>query len=229
MGLPLSETSASSPPGQRGPRADILVELKRSPQATARELAATLGLSLNAVRHHLKELEAESLVEHDRQHRGVGAPVFAYRLTAAGDSLFPRRYEATLLQCLDHLVREEGRDAAVRVLETHFADLSDKLSTATTGSVPARRLDVVAKAMAEAGYMAESALVGDSYGTLTEHNCAMHAVALRFPELCAAEARFLERALGAPVERRSHILTGCGACEYHVRFDHLRREVEESL
>jgi len=231
MGASLSETSAASgsPPGQRGPRREILLELKQAPAATARELASRLRLSLNAVRHHLRELEAEGLVRHDREHRGVGAPVFAYRLTTSGEGLFPRRYEATLLQCLDHLVEREGREGAVRVLESHFAELSEKLAEETAGKAPGRRLEVVAKAMADEGYMAQAALVDDSYGTLTEHNCAMHAVAERFPELCAAEARFLEEVLGASVERSSHILAGCGTCGYHVRFDQLRREAEGSL
>jgi DeoR family suf operon transcriptional repressor len=43
-------------------------------------------------------------------------------------------------------------------------------------------------------------------------------VAERFPEICAAEARFLADVLGAEVERREHMLDGCSACEYHVRF-----------
>jgi len=65
--------------------------------------------------------------------------------------------------------------------------------------------------------MAEvTALAGS--GTLTEHNCAIPAVAERFPEICAAEARFLADVLGAEVERREHMLAGCSACEYHVRF-----------
>jgi DeoR family transcriptional regulator, suf operon transcriptional repressor len=55
-------------------------------------------------------------------------------------------------------------------------------------------------------------------GTVTEHNCAIPAVATRFPEICAAEARFLAEVLGAEVERRGHMLDGCSACEYHVRF-----------
>jgi predicted ArsR family transcriptional regulator len=59
---------------------------------------------------------------------------------------------------------------------------------------------------------------GSGAGTLTEHNCAIQAVAERFPEICAAEARFLSDVLGAQVERREYILSGCSACEYHVRF-----------
>jgi predicted ArsR family transcriptional regulator len=53
---------------------------------------------------------------------------------------------------------------------------------------------------------------------LTEHNCAIPAVAERFPEICSAEAKFLAEVLDAEVERTGHILTGCPACEYRVRF-----------
>lgn len=215
------------PPGQRGPRGDVLVELKRAQPLTARELAAKLGTSLNAVRHHIKELEAEGLVAYDRLHRGVGAPAFAYRLSPLGEGLFPRRYEATLLQFLDQIVEREGRDAAVRVLDAHFTGLADRLRSETAGVAPARRLEIVARALADEGYMAEADSHTATIGTLTEHNCAIQAVAQRFPELCAAEARFLEEVLGAAVDRRAHILAGCGACEYHVRFDTSARTEEE--
>ena len=203
--------------GLRGPRADILVQLKRTPELSARELGTALGYSLNGVRHHLKELEAEGLVAYQRRHHGVGAPSFAYRLTPQGEELFPRRYQAALLECLDHVAAHDGRAAAVRVLETHFMALAERLDAAVRGQPPRRRLDVVAAALSEEGYMAEWREQHDgSFATLTEHNCAVKALAERFPELCQAEARFLEAMLGSPVERRTHMLAGCGACEYRV-------------
>ncbi|MGH7419312.1 MAG: helix-turn-helix domain-containing protein, partial [Candidatus Rokuibacteriota bacterium] len=73
----------------KGLRGDILLELKRAQPLAARELAARLGVSPNAVRHHLKELEAERLVLYGREQRGVGAPTYAYRLAPAGEALFP--------------------------------------------------------------------------------------------------------------------------------------------
>ncbi|HEU5260002.1 MAG TPA: helix-turn-helix domain-containing protein [Gemmatimonadales bacterium] len=215
-----SPSGRSLPVGLKGPRGEILVELKRAPQLTAKELARQLGCSLNGIRHHLKELEAEGLVTYERRHQGVGAPVFVYRLSPLAEGLFPRRYEAALLEFLDHLVAHEGREAAVTVLEGHYAALARRLSAELEGAPPARRLEVVTRALADEGYMAESRRQhGDSFATLTEHNCAVQAVAQRFPELCRAEAKFLEAALGAPVDRRAHILGGCGSCEYHVRFD----------
>ena len=105
----------------RGPRGQILVELKRTEPLSAKELAARLGLSLNAVRHHLKELEAEGVLEYVREHRSVGAPAFAYRLSAQGQALFPRRYQETLTYILEHVAVRDGRTAAIAMLEGALA------------------------------------------------------------------------------------------------------------
>jgi DeoR family suf operon transcriptional repressor len=207
----------SAPLSLRGPRGLVLIELKRAQRLTAKDLATKLGVSLNAVRHHLKELEAEGLVEYERQHRGVGAPAFAYRLSAVGEALFPRRYEATLTELLDYVVAREGRATAVAVLEARYDALTRRLQQQLAGATPAQRMAVVTQLLSDEGYMAEGTTFADT-GTLIEHNCAIQAVAQRFPEICAAEARFLAAALGAEVDRQAHILSGCSACEYRVRF-----------
>lgn len=194
-----------------------MFELKKARRLTAKDLAARLDISLNAVRHHLKELEAEALVEYERQHRGVGAPAFAYRLTAAGEELFPRRYEATLSDLLDHVVEREGRAGAVAALEARYAALTRRLQEELAGASPAERMAALARLLTDDGYMAEADASSGS-GTLIEHNCAVQAVAERFPEICAAEARFLSAVLGAEVQRQEHILSGCSACEYRVHF-----------
>ena len=41
-------------------------------------------------------------------------------------------------------------------------------------------------------------------------------MAERFPEVCQEELEFLKRVLGTAVERKSHIVAGCNACEYTV-------------
>jgi DeoR family transcriptional regulator, suf operon transcriptional repressor len=214
--LPLYQ-KISGPLGQKGPRGEVLVQLKRAQRLTAKELAGRLGVSLNAARHHLKELETEGLVEYEREHRGVGAPAFAYRLSASGQALFPRRYEETLTSVLDQMVELNGREAAVALLESHFAGLTRRLQGELAGSSPDERLRALSRVLSEEGYMAEVTTRGGQ-ATLTEHNCAIPAVAQRFPEICAAEARFLAEVLGAEVDRREHMLSGCSACEYHVRF-----------
>jgi DeoR family suf operon transcriptional repressor len=200
----------------------VLVQLKRAQPLTARELAVRLGVSLNAVRHHLKELEAAGLIVYRREHRGVGAPVFAYGLSPAGEELFPRRYGDALFAMLDAVVERDGREAAVDMLESYFDLLAGRMRAELQGVPQADRPAVVARLLSQEGYMAEARVeagVADTADTvLTEHNCPIPAVAGRFPEICAAEARYLAEVLGAEVERTAHILTGCPACEYRVRF-----------
>src|SRR6476469_4108762 len=102
----LSLTRSSSPTAQHlnGLRWVTLLELKRTAGSTAKELAARLHVSLNAVRHHLRDLEAQGLVVYQRRNQGVGAPAYAYRLTSAGEAMFPRRYESTLIELLADVV-----------------------------------------------------------------------------------------------------------------------------
>jgi len=215
--LPLALDSGF-PVGRKNPRTVVLAELKRARRLTVKALAERLGVSINAARHHLKELEAEGLVAYERKRHGVGAPAFAYGLTSAGEALFPRRYEATLTALLDRMIERGGREAAVGLLEARFMELARRLNAELAGCSPAQRLEALGRTLCEEGYMAEVSQ-GSGVATLTEHNCAIPAVAERFPEICAAEARFLAEVLGAEVDRREHMLAGCSACEYHVRFN----------
>ncbi len=134
-----------------------MTQLKRSQPLTAKELAVKLGVSLNAARHHLKELEAEGLVSYQREHRGVGAPVFAYRLSRAGEELFPRRYCEALTADAGHggRARRPG-ERRWRCSSPTSRLLAGRIQAELEGVPPAERLRVVARALSEEGYMAEA-------------------------------------------------------------------------
>src|SRR5438874_2717647 len=119
-------------------RAEILLALKRTQPLTAKQRAHQLGVSPNAIRHHLKELEAEQLIAYGREQRGVGAPTFAYRLSPEGESLFPRHYERALTDVLERLAEKAGRETAVEIFREHYADLTKQLTTRLAG-VPAEQ------------------------------------------------------------------------------------------
>ncbi|MGH7547360.1 MAG: helix-turn-helix transcriptional regulator [Gemmatimonadales bacterium] len=201
----------------KGLRGDILLELKRGQPLTAKLLAEKLGVSANAIRHHLKELQAESLIAYGREQRGVGAPTYAYRLSEAGEALFPRAYEETLTQLLERVADKGGRQAAVELFEDHYRELTRTVRAQLDGAGESERVDLVTRLMNEQGYMAEWQESAGAF-RLAEHNCAIRAVAERFPEVCAAEEKFLRDVLGAAVERRTHIASGCNACEYSITF-----------
>lgn len=170
------------------------------------------------MRHHLKELAAESLVVRDRERRGVGAPSHAYRLSPAGENLFPRRYDVVLTQLLGRIAEGYGRGAVLDAVEDRFRALAERIRLDVGDASVQERLERVARILAEEGYMADWAQ-SPGEARLTEHNCAIRALAERFPEICEAEARFLQAVLAVPVERQKHILTGCQSCEYSVRLE----------
>jgi DeoR family suf operon transcriptional repressor len=203
------------PIGHKGPRGTILLELKRGNGATVSELAEALECSVNAIRHHLKELEAEGVIGYDRTHKGVGAPVHTFHLTESGHALFPERYERTVADLLNHVVESQGRAAAVELLKQQYLALSARLSV-EVGHLPiVERGPAIARVLVSEGYMA-TWQNDEAGGVLTEHHCPHQLVAERFPEICAAEQQALGAAFGVDIDRRSHIAGGCGTCSYHV-------------
>lgn len=199
----------------KGLRGQLLLELKRHQPLTVKELADRHGVSPTAVRRHLKELELEQVVVYRREQRGQGAPTFAYRLTPDGEALFPKRYEEALTAALEFVERHGGRGAVRRFFAEHFGGEAEKLRARLSKATLEERLAAVADLLSRQGFMAE--WITDGGGLrIAEHNCAMHAVAERFPEVCHEELEFLKQVLGRDVERRSHIVAGCNACEYSV-------------
>jgi predicted ArsR family transcriptional regulator len=112
------------------------------------------------------------------------------------------------------------------MFEARYEELAARLRHELAAAAPASRLDVVARVLTEAGYMAEWR-EADGVFHLAEHNCAMRAVVGRFPEICAVEERFLRDILKAEVERQAHIVRGCNSCEYAISFTPMSRVIRK--
>lgn len=203
----------------KGLRGQLLLELKRAQPLTAKELADTFAVSANAVRRHLKELEVEGLVTYDREQRGHGAPTYVYRLSADGEALFPKRYDEALSHVLDHVAETAGRDAVHRIFLDRFRAHAEQLNRQMTEVDLEGRIDAVVELLSRQGFMAEWSRDAGAV-SIAEHNCAVQAVATRFPEICAAEAEFLAEVLQTEVRREAYIPDGCNACRYTVQLAH---------
>ncbi len=202
--------------GYRGVRAELLVTLKKEQPLTAAELASRFGVTPNALRRHLKVLEEDGVVRYSREVRGVGAPVFAYRLTEAGEGVFPRRYATVLASALEALQSERGAKSVARVLTREWDALAADAAPVLEGLPLSERVQLVAELLSARGYMAEGDATGETCASLRIHNCAMCEIALQFPEACEVEARQLSRLLDATVVRRAHRLGGSALCAYDV-------------
>ncbi len=198
--------------GFRGVRAELLVALKKAQPLSAHELGEQFGLTANALRRHLKALEDDGLVRYQREVRGVGAPVFTYSLTPAGEALFPRSYVQVLATALEALRAQTGDAAVEAVLESEWKRLADEAVPVLETLPIEERAPLVAELLTAKGYMAQ---VDDSH-TLRIHNCAVREIVERFPEACAVEAKYVEKLLGVPLVRGAHRRDGCSHCEYGV-------------
>ena len=212
-------TSVNSPVGYRGTRSEILTALKMAQPLTAKELADKFGVTPNALRRHLKELEGEGIVRYQREIRGVGGPVFAFSLTEAGEALFPRAYERALTEVLDLVREQQGDEGLVQLFQRRWDDIA-RVARPELEQLPVdQRATRLAELLTSLGYMAEARPVAGALPVLTEHNCAIRLIAERFPEVCAAEERFIADLLGAPVTRQAHIAKGANCCEYCITRD----------
>lgn len=198
--------------GFRGVRAELLVALKKAQPLSAHELGDQFGLTANALRRHLKALEDDGLVRYQREVRGVGAPVFTYSLTPAGEALFPRSYVSVLSAALDAIRAQTGDAAVEAVLESEWKRLADEAGPVLDALPLEERVPLVAELLTAKGYMT----VVDASLNLRIHNCAVREIVERFPEACSVEAKYVERLLGVPMVRSAHRKDGCGHCEYGV-------------
>lgn len=209
--------------GFKGVRRDLLVALRKEQPLTARELGVRFGLTTNALRRHLKELEDSGLVRYDREVRGVGGPVYAYALTERGEALFPREYAGALADALDVVRAEQGAEGVVRLFRKRWEAIAEEARPRLSSLSLADRATALAEMLTANGYMAESESSAPGEARIREHNCAVRDIALRFPEVCSAEAAFIEEVLGAAVERQQHMMHGCASCEY-TAIQHPKRQ-----
>jgi len=197
-------------------RRAVLTAVKRQGEATAHDVATQLGLTVPAVRQQLGRLAADGLVTHRPEPDGRGRPVHRYRLTSAGESLFPKRYGDLTTELLGYLGGPDG--AVVDDLFDHrrqrrLADAVPRLADRPLEE----QVEELTRILDADGYLADVERLDDGGWRIVEHNCAILTVATGFRQACSSELGFIRDALpGATVERVAHLMDGSHVCAYEV-------------
>jgi predicted ArsR family transcriptional regulator len=76
----------------RSTRMEVLELLRRKGRSSAESIANDLGVTPNAVRQHLTNLERDGLVVSQPERSGRGRPFLLFALTERADAVFPKRY-----------------------------------------------------------------------------------------------------------------------------------------
>ena len=179
-----------------------IVALLRRGVRTVEELAASVGLTDNAVRAHLATLERDGLVRQQgvRRGGGVGKPATLYELHPDAEPLFSRAYAPVLAALVEELsarLPAEASDAIMRAVGQRLAAGVARPGTA----------DLEGRARSGAALL--DSLGGDA---VVEHRdatlvirgcgCPLSAATARRPEMCRAVEALLTEVLGVQVRER---------------------------
>lgn len=210
----------------------ILVYLRKAGQANAQTLAEHLRISPQAIRRHLKDLEAEGLIQHIAQPNGLGRPQHLYQLSPLGEEQFPASYDEFALGLLNTLAETLGSEQMGSLLHHQWQRKAREYQAQLGSGSLRERLERLVQLRQAEGYMAEyypypadltvpMAAEGSEYYVeqyvLVEHNCAIAQIAHTFPSVCGHELEMFAAALpDCRVERITWQVQGEHPCGYWI-------------
>lgn len=211
-----------TPTQQPSTKQDILQALLKRGQASAQDLSQDIGVTVQGIRRHLKDLEEEGLIQHQVVQAGMGRPNYLYTLSRKGRSQLPNRsdeFAVSLLGSLADQVGPEQMDSILRMQwERKALGYRDRIGEGSLRD----RVQALVNLRLEEGYMAESHLLEESEFVqkyvLTEYNCAISHIAETFPNVCGHELEMFAIALpDCQVERTHWLVDGEHRCGYLIQ------------
>lgn len=230
-----SAGTSRSPDGAAGAVADaapsaLLQVLKRRGPLTIRALAAELDITYEAVRQQMAELlragwvRSGKAVAHRSGDHGFNRPGPAsreYRLSAAAEHLFPKRYDELSAELVQYVHQSFGGAGVVEIL-ARMTDARVRRWAPLLKGLSVREKVRALSALYEDkdAYMQVDWREGSP--ALIEHNCPFFNVAQKHPAICSVSVNTLERLLGCRVVREQSFQAGHGRCVFRLRLEEPR-------
>ncbi|HEY4027643.1 MAG TPA: helix-turn-helix domain-containing protein [Candidatus Dormibacteraeota bacterium] len=195
---------------------EVLEFLRRKQAASAEVISAQLGITPNAVRQHLTNLEREGLVKSEPVRSKRGRPSLMFSLTDKADAVFPKRYGQLATMVLNELSEIGGPE----LLDEVFQRMANRYA----GTIEAQiqdlsfdeKLDRVVQLIGRAGTLAEKEELADGV-RVTIHNCPFRNTALKYPQVCTITPRLLVKLLDAQVSQAASIHRRDPYCSFVVQ------------
>ncbi len=220
MSAPAQSSSPAAGPAEAAhpTREAALSVLLREGEATAGQLSAALGVSVQVMRRHLRSLEDDGLVEASPSHEGPGRPSNRWRLTDQGQGRFPDGSENFALGLLHTLTESLPADTLELVLrqqaEEKAADYRRLIGSGPLG----QRIEQLVELRRKEGYVAECRRDDDpSAWVISEFHCSVMRIAEQYPVVCDQELRLIRQTFpDCAVERVHWRLEGGHSCGFRI-------------
>jgi DeoR family suf operon transcriptional repressor len=197
---------------------EILQYLLKQGEARAQDISKFLGISPQATRRHLKDLESNGQIEHQVVQQKLGRPQHIYRLSKQGREHFPNGYSNFAVSFLDTLVETVGEKQVSQILQKQWARKAEEYRRRIGSKTLSERIAKLAELRRAEGYVTELHRLEGKKFFFTEHNCAISEVAESFPSVCGHELEMFASILpDCSVERTHWINDGEHRCGYLIQ------------
>lgn len=199
------------------PRRSILVALKSGGALRIADLADQIGITYEGTRQHLRQLETQGWVTRRVERESApGRPRSLYRLTVAGDHLFPKEYEELAIELIDAVGDRLGPEAVRALLEEVARRKVEQWRPLLAGKTVDQKLQALTSLYLAKDPFCQVERGADGSTRLVEMNCPYLEVARRRPALCSVTVSVLRQLLGRKVVRTERFQNGCGRCVFEV-------------
>ena len=200
----------------RSTRMEVLELLRRKGRCSAETIASDLGVTPNAVRQHLTNLERDGFVVSHPERTGRGRPSLLFSLTERADSVFPKRYGQLATMVLQEVQEMGGPEALDEVFSRVAARHANAVERDLEGLAFDDKLRFVVAWIGRAGTLAEQTETAEGV-KVTIHNCPFRNTALKFPQVCTITPQLMSRLLGTGISQADSIHRRDPYCSFVVQ------------
>ncbi|TMB43699.1 MAG: hypothetical protein E6J53_07930, partial [Chloroflexi bacterium] len=184
-------------------------------RCSAETIATDLGVTPNAVRQHLTNLERDGLVQSRPERSGRGRPSLMFKLTERADAVFPKRYGQLATMVLQEVQEMGGPEALDEVFARVAARHAGAIEKDLEGLDFDDKMRRVVSWIGRAGTLAEQTETAEGL-KVTIHNCPFRNTALKFPQVCTITPQLISRLTGAAVSQAESIHRRDPYCSFVV-------------
>ncbi len=192
--------------------------LLRTGQSSAARLANNLGISVQAMRRHLRSLEKEELIRSNTSSPGPGRPPNIWELTPKGRQTFnvnTKDFALNLLNSLDSTLSPE----VFKQVLSNQTNKKEFIYKSRIGSGSCKsKLEQLIKLRREEGYFSELKKAPDSAGwQVIEYNCSIRQIAEAYPVFCDQELEMIRKIFPeCKVDRRQWCIENDHYCGFLI-------------
>jgi len=199
-------------------RESTLTLLLRQGQMSASLLAGQLGISVQAMRRHLRSLEDEGLVESTQVTAGPGRPCNQWRLTDLGHQQFPDGSEHFALGLLHSMAATLPPEAMSSLLRQQATEKAGRYRQRLGSGTLQHRVERLAELRRQEGYVTELEQDADGQSwCLSEFHCSVQRIAEEYPVICDQELELIRQTFAdCRVERVHWRLKEGHSCGFRI-------------